>query len=95
MGDKLLAAISNDLVKAIRSSVTIDWNQRESVRAAIRSKLKRLLRQQRYPPDKQEGAVVRVIYHADKVCAEQAWRPKPATCRHAYRAAAARAAPTE
>jgi type I restriction enzyme R subunit len=70
MGDKVLAAIAHDLVKAIRASVTIDWTQRESVRAAMRSKVKRLLRQHGYPPDKQELAVVTVIEQAEMVCRE-------------------------
>ena len=70
MGDKVLAAIAHDLVKAIRSSVTIDWTQRESVRAAMRSKVKRLLRLHGYPPDKQEAAVVTVIEQAEMVCRE-------------------------
>ena len=60
MGDDVLAAIAHDLVEAIRGSVTIDWTKKESVRADMRRKVKRLLRKHGYPPDKREDAVVTV-----------------------------------
>lgn len=72
MGDKVLAAIAHDLVETIRGSMTIDWPQRESVRAAMRSKVKRLLRRHGYPPDEQEAAVVTVIEQAEAVCRDWA-----------------------
>ncbi len=59
-------------METIRQSVTIDWAQRESVRASMRSKVKRLLRKHGYPPDKQEAAVVTVIEQAEAVCREWA-----------------------
>jgi type I restriction enzyme R subunit len=68
MGDGVLAAIAHDLVEAIRGSVTIDWTQKEAVRADMRRKVKRLLRKHGYPPDKQENAVVVVIEQAERVC---------------------------
>jgi type I restriction enzyme R subunit len=43
MGDKMLATIAHDLVEAIRGSVTIDWTQKEAVRADMRRKVKKLL----------------------------------------------------
>ncbi len=70
MGDDVLAAIAHDLVAAIRSSVTIDWTQKEAVRADMRRKVKRLLRRHGYPPDKQAAAVVTVIEQAEVVCRE-------------------------
>ncbi len=68
MGDKVLAAIAHDLVKTIRNSVTIDWTEREAVRAKMRSKVKRLLRRHGYPPDKQLAAVSHVIEQAEVLC---------------------------
>ncbi len=70
MADKVLADIAHDLVKAIRESVTIDWTQKESVRAAMRSKVKRLLRKHGYPPDKREEAALTVIEQAEVLCRE-------------------------
>jgi type I restriction enzyme R subunit len=72
MGDSVLAVIARDLVEAIRESVTIDWTQKESVRAAMRSKVKRLLRKHGYPPDKREEAVVTVIEQAEVLCRDWA-----------------------
>ena len=68
MGDDVLARIAHDLVDAIRSSVTIDWTRKEAVRARMRSKIKRLLRQHGYPPDKRDEAVATVIEQAEQVC---------------------------
>jgi len=72
MGDDILAAIAHDLVDAIRKSVTIDWTEKEAVRANMRRKVKRLLRKHGYPPDKQEAAVITVIEQAEVVCREWA-----------------------
>ncbi|MFO7564739.1 MAG: type I restriction endonuclease subunit R [Enhygromyxa sp.] len=67
MSDKKLASIAHDLVAAIRRSVTIDWTQKDAVRADMRRKVKRLLRRHGYPPDKQEQAVLTVIEQAERV----------------------------
>ena len=39
LGDETLKKIAIELVGAVRSSVTIDWNLKESVRAAMRAKI--------------------------------------------------------
>ena len=49
----------------IRTSVTIDWTQRDSVRAAIRLRVKKILRKYGYPPDKQEKATLTVLEQAE------------------------------
>ncbi|PRQ02026.1 type I restriction enzyme endonuclease domain-containing protein [Enhygromyxa salina] len=72
MSDTILAAIAHDLVAAIRRSVTIDWTQKEAVRADMRRKVRRLLRKHGYPPDKQELAVLTVIEQAERVAKDWA-----------------------
>src|SRR5690606_189801 len=72
MGDALLSVIAHDLVHAIRQSVTIDWTQKESARANIRRRVKRLLRKHGYPPDKQDAAVLTGIEQAERVCRDWA-----------------------
>ena len=67
MGDEVLAKIAHELVETVRNSVTIDWTRKESVRAKMRTRIKRLLRKHGYPPDKQEAAVVTVIQQAEVV----------------------------
>lgn len=68
MGDAVLRAIAKDLTDAIRRNVTIDWTQRETVRAKLRTMVKRLLRKHGYPPDKQEQATATVMEHAERLC---------------------------
>ncbi len=51
MGDDTLKQIAMELSKSIKNSVTVDWNIRDSVRAKMRSQIKRLLKKYGYPPD--------------------------------------------
>ncbi len=67
MGDKILAEIAHELVESIRRSVTIDWTQKEAVKADLRRKVKRLLRKKGYPPDKRKQAVITVLAQAEAV----------------------------
>ena len=68
MGDETLAAITHDLVETIRNSVTIDWTQKQAVRAKMRTRIRRLLRKHGYPPDKRQEAVETAIEQAEQVC---------------------------
>jgi len=65
MGDETLKQISIDLVGAVQQSATIDWSIKESVRAAMRSKIRRLLAKYGYPPDLEERAVELVLEQAE------------------------------
>ncbi|MCL2735153.1 MAG: type I restriction endonuclease subunit R [Propionibacteriaceae bacterium] len=67
MGDDTLKHIAIDLVNAVRSSVTIDWTVKESVRATMRSRIKRLLARYKYPPDKEARAVELVLEQAELI----------------------------
>ena len=64
LGDDTLRAIARELVKSVRSNVTIDWTIRENVRAHLRVIVKRILRKHGYPPDKQEKATQTVLEQA-------------------------------
>ena len=68
MGDTTLAAIAHELVAAIRRSVSIDWTQKEAVRARMRAMVRRLLRRHGYPPDMQPAAVETVLRQAETLC---------------------------
>lgn len=68
LGDEILKKIAQDLVKTIRENVTIDWSSRESVRAKMRVAIKRILRANGYPPDKQENAIATVMQQAELLC---------------------------
>jgi type I restriction enzyme R subunit len=68
LGDKTLKLIAQELVKAVRSSITIDWTVRENVRAGMRVIIKRILRKYGYPPDKQARATELVLEQAELLC---------------------------
>lgn len=65
LGDETLRRIARELVKTVRENITIDWTLRESVRANLRSLVKRILRRYGYPPDKQEKAAQTVLEQAE------------------------------
>lgn len=48
--DPALAEIAQELVRAIRADLAIDWADREATEAEVRAKIRRLLRQKRYKP---------------------------------------------
>jgi type I restriction enzyme R subunit len=72
LGEPTLKAIAHELVQSIRNTVTIDWTEREAVRAKIRVAVKRILRRHGYPPDKQEKATQTVLAQAQLLCADWA-----------------------
>ncbi len=68
LGDKKLKLIAQELVKAVKRSVSVDWTQRENARAQIRVIVKRILRKHGYPPDKQASATDLVLEQAAVLC---------------------------
>jgi len=61
LGDAQLKLIAQELVVTVKKNVSIDWTQRESVRALLKVSIKRILRKYGYPPDKQEKATDLVL----------------------------------
>ncbi len=74
LGDETLRLIAQELVKAVRNSITIDWTVRENVRAQMRVIIKRILRKYGYPPDKQAHATELVLEQAEVLCKD--WTEK-------------------
>ena len=72
LGDETLRGIARELVETVRNNVTIDWTQRENVRAKLRVLVKRILRKHGYPPDKQEAATRTVLEQAEVLSASWA-----------------------
>jgi type I restriction enzyme R subunit len=64
LSDDTLKQIAVELTETLRKSVTIDWRNKESVRAAIRRAIRRILRKFKYPPDQQDSAIELVIEQA-------------------------------
>ncbi|HEJ1890214.1 type I restriction endonuclease subunit R [Pseudomonas aeruginosa] len=71
LGDEVLAKIAHELTESLRQNVTVDWSNRDSVRAKLRLLVKRILRKYKYPPDQQEEAAQLVLAQAETLC--EAW----------------------
>ena len=72
LGDEALRQIARELVEVVKRSVSIDWTSRESVKANLRRMVRRVLRTNGYPPDKQEKAVETVLLQAETLAADWA-----------------------
>ncbi len=69
IGEKALAnenlkRIAVELTASLRSSTTVDWQVRDSVKAKIRNMVRRLLRKHGYPPDFSQDAIDLVLNQA-------------------------------
>ena len=69
LGDETLRDIARELVETVRNNIRIDWTLRENVRADIRRQVRRILRRNGYPPDKQEKATMTVLEQAEVLSA--------------------------
>jgi type I restriction enzyme, R subunit len=63
--DETLKKIAHELTENLKKNITIDWAQRESVRATLRLMVKRVLRKYKYPPDQAEAAVDLVLQQVE------------------------------
>jgi type I restriction enzyme, R subunit len=72
MGEPALRVIATELVKNVKSNVSVDWMHREAARARMRVLVKRLLRKYGYPPDLQDAAVQKVLQQAEALSADWA-----------------------
>ena len=50
-GAETLRTIARDLLESVKKNASIDWMQKESIRAEMQVAVKRVLRQHAYPPD--------------------------------------------
>lgn len=71
LGDESLRNIAQELAEQVRRNVSLDWTQRENVRAKLRVIVKRILKKHGYPPDKQEKAMQTVLEQAEVL--SEAW----------------------
>src|SRR6202040_2248007 len=72
LGDETLKTIARELVDTVHKNTSIDWTLKESVRAKMRTMVKRILRKHGYPPDKQEQATQTVLQQAELLCRDWA-----------------------
>ena len=65
MGDDTLRELAQVLVERVKLNTSIDWTIKESVRAKLRTVIKRLLKEYGYPPDKQKLATENILQQAE------------------------------
>lgn len=71
--DETLKKIAQELTHSLRENLTVDWSERESVRAKLRLMVKRILKKYKYPPDQADFAVQLVLEQAQALGEE--WIP--------------------
>ena len=67
LGDETLKKLAIELTQKLRKSTTIDWQVRDSVRAQMRTLVRRLLKRYKYPPDQQQDAINLVLRQAEEI----------------------------
>jgi type I restriction enzyme R subunit len=67
LSDETLKKIAHELTNSLRQNISVDWAQRESVRAKLRLMVKRILRKYKYPPDLADAAVELVLEQAETI----------------------------
>jgi type I restriction enzyme R subunit len=70
--DETLKKIAQELTQSLRENITVDWSERESVRAKLRLMVRRILRKYKYPPDQADAAVELVLEQAQTIGEEWA-----------------------
>lgn len=65
LGDETLKKIAVEITEKLRSSTTVDWQVRDSVRAKLKILVRRTLQRWKYPPDKTPDAIELVMKQAE------------------------------
>jgi len=65
MKDETIRAIAHDLTAIVRRDAKTDWQVKESVRAKLRTSIKRLLLKHGYPPDQEPTATDLILQQAE------------------------------
>ena len=65
LGDAILKKIAIEITETLQKSTTIDWQNRESVRAKLRIVVRRTLQKYKYPPDEELEAIELVLEQAE------------------------------
>ena len=68
-----LKELAQILVDKVKSNTSIDWTIKESVRAKLRTIVKRFLNKYGYPPDEQQIATDRILQQAELLADD--WAP--------------------
>ena len=72
MGDDQLLTIAREVADTVRNNASIDWRQREQVRAKLRVTVRRVLNRHKYPPENRDEAVKLIIEQAELLAGDLA-----------------------
>jgi type I restriction enzyme R subunit len=64
LSGETLKKIAHELTENLLQNITVDWSQRENVRAKLRLVVNRILRKYKYPPDQLEAAIELMLQQA-------------------------------
>ncbi|WP_225753178.1 type I restriction endonuclease subunit R [Actinotalea sp. Marseille-Q4924] len=67
MKDEVMLLIAHELTAIVRNDAKTDWQVKETVRAKLRTRIKRLLLKHGYPPDKEPLATELIIQQAEQI----------------------------
>lgn len=70
LGDETLKKLAIEITNKLRKSVSIDWQFKSSVQAAMRIIVRQALRMYKYPPDKAPEAIENVLKQAEILAEE-------------------------
>lgn len=65
MQDETLRTIAHELTEIVRNDAKTDWQVKETVRAKLRTRIKRLLLKHGYPPDQEASATTLILQQAE------------------------------
>ncbi|MFQ6226276.1 type I restriction endonuclease subunit R [Nocardia sp. NPDC002869] len=65
MKDETMRQIAHELAAIVRNDAKTDWNVKETVRAKMRTRIKRLLLRRGYPPDQEVAATDLILRQAE------------------------------
>jgi type I restriction enzyme R subunit len=72
MQDETMRKIAHDLTEIVKRDAKTDWQVKETVRAKLRTRIKRLLLTHGYPPDKEPSATDLILEQAELVANNEA-----------------------
>jgi len=71
MQDDQLLTIAREVAQTVRNNASIDWRQREQVKAKLRTTVRRVLRKHGYPPDQTPAAIQLILEQAEALADDQ------------------------
>ena len=80
-----LIALTRELTEMLRKNRTIDWQKKETARAAMRKMVKRLLKKYKYPPEDYEEAITTVISQCEMWTDNMDSEPAPAPVVYTFK----------